>query len=78
MSDPVNHPAHRTSHPSGIECIRIVEHMTFCCGSAMQHLWRAGLKAFDARENLCTAKWFIERELKRLDGEARDASGDDL
>jgi hypothetical protein len=23
MSDPVNHPAHYTSHPSGIECITV-------------------------------------------------------
>ena len=29
MSDSVNHPAHYNSHSSGVECIDIVEHLTF-------------------------------------------------
>ena len=43
-NDPVNHPRHYTSHPSGVECIDIIEHMTLNCGSAVKYLWRAGLK----------------------------------
>jgi hypothetical protein len=31
-TDPVNRPAHYTSHPSGIECIQITEHMLFNLG----------------------------------------------
>ena len=27
--DSVNHPKHYTSHPSGVECIEITEHMNF-------------------------------------------------
>jgi hypothetical protein len=42
--DPVNHPSHYTSHPSGVECIVVVEHMTFNVGNAVKYLWRAGLK----------------------------------
>lgn len=44
MNDNVNHPKHYTSHPSGVECITITEHMTFNAGNAMKYLWRAGLK----------------------------------
>lgn len=45
MRDPINHPAHYTSHPSGIECIQITEHMNFNIGNAVKYLWRAGLKS---------------------------------
>lgn len=42
--DAVNHPSHYNSHPSGVECITITEHMTFNVGNAIKYLWRAGLK----------------------------------
>lgn len=45
MNDAVNHPSHYTSHPSGVECITVTEHMTFNVGNAIKYLWRAGLKA---------------------------------
>ena len=32
QSDPVSHPSHYTSHPSGVECITITEHFNFCIG----------------------------------------------
>jgi hypothetical protein len=38
MSDQVNHPRHYTSHPSGIECIWITEHMWFCLGNAIKYI----------------------------------------
>lgn len=63
-ADPVNHPRHYTSHPSGIECIQITEHMGFNLGNAVKYVWRADLKA-DAIEDLKKARWYIERELKK-------------
>ena len=33
-ADSVNHPGHYTSHPSGVECIQVTEHMNFCIGNA--------------------------------------------
>ena len=69
--DPVEHPQHYTSHPSGVECIQIVEHMNFCLGSAVKYIWRAGLKG-SAIEDLKKARWLISREISRL--EAMDAS----
>ena len=64
-NDPVNHPAHYTKHPSGIECIQITEHMNFCLGNAVKYIWRAGIKG-NAVEDLKKAKWYIERELDRI------------
>lgn len=66
MNDPVNHPAHYTEHPSGVECIQITEHLNFCVGNAIKYLWRAGLKG-DAVEDLKKARWYIAREIKRLE-----------
>ena len=66
MSDVVNHPKHYTSHPSGVECITVTEHMGFNLGNAMKYIWRADLKN-DALEDLQKAKWYIEREIKRRD-----------
>lgn len=63
-SDSVNHPEHYTSHPSGVECIAIVEQFGFCVGNAIKYLWRAGLKG-DALEDLKKARWYVDREIQR-------------
>lgn len=39
MSETVNHPKHYNAHPSGIECIAVVEHMNFCLGNAIKYIW---------------------------------------
>lgn len=64
MSDPVNHPPHYNSHPSGVECIEIAQHYGFCIGNAIKYLWRAGLKG-DAIEDLEKARWYLDREIQR-------------
>ena len=63
-ADMVNHPPHYTSHPSGVECIQITEHMGFNLGNALKYLWRADLK-HDAIEDLEKAVWYINRELTK-------------
>lgn len=62
----VNHPAHYNQHPSGIECITVVEHMTFNVGNAVKYLWRAGVKSESPIEDLKKAAWYIQREIERL------------
>ena len=62
--DPVNHPKHYTSHPSGVECIQIVEHMNFNLGNAVKYLWRASEK--NGVEDLRKAAWYVNREIERL------------
>ena len=69
MIDPVNHPEHYTSHPSGIECIDVVESMGFCVGNAIKYLWRAGMKG-SAIVDLRKARWYIDREIARLEKQA--------
>lgn len=64
MTDPVDHPQHYTSHPSGIECIQVTEHMSFNLGNAVKYLWRADLKG-DAVQDLRKAAWYITREIDR-------------
>lgn len=66
VRDPINHPAHYTGHPSGVECIQITEHMNFCRGNAMKYLWRAGEKGSEI-EDLKKARWYLDREIARLE-----------
>ena len=61
----VNHPKHYTSHPSGVECIEITEHMNFNLGNAIKYIWRASLKGKEI-EDLRKARWYVEREIQRL------------
>lgn len=68
MSDAIN-PTHYQSHPTGVQCIEITEHMNFCRGNAMKYLWRAGLKG-DALEDLQKARWYLDREIARMTGKS--------
>jgi hypothetical protein len=63
VSDSVNHPKHYNSHPSGIECIDVVEHMNFNTGNAIKYLWRADHK--NGLEDLRKAAWYVNREIER-------------
>lgn len=73
MSKTIDHPYHYNSHPSGVECIQITEHMSFCLGNAIKYIWRADLKG-NPEEDLKKAIWYIERELARR----REASGSEI
>lgn len=61
-------PKHYKTHPSGIECIEVVEHFGFNVGNAIKYLWRCGLKG-DEIEDLQKAAWYIAREIKRRRGD---------
>ena len=65
--DIVNSPPHYNSHPSGIECIEITQHMDFCIGNAMKYLWRCGKKDDDIQD-LKKAVWYINKKIKILEG----------
>lgn len=64
VNDPVNHPSHYTSHPSGVECITITEHYGFNIGNCIKYLWREGLKGNDI-EDLEKARWYLDREIEK-------------
>jgi hypothetical protein len=63
--DNVNHPTHYNKHPSGVECITIVEHFNFCIGNAIKYLWRANQKN-NYLEDLQKARWYVDREIQRV------------
>jgi hypothetical protein len=64
MAEAVDHPPHYNGHPSGVECIDVVEHMSFNLGNAVKYVWRADLKG-DAIEDLRKARWYLDREIAR-------------
>lgn len=64
--DMVNSPPHYKSHPSGVECITVTEHMNFCLGNAVKYIWRAGEKG-SKLEDLKKARWYLDREITRLE-----------
>lgn len=70
----VNHPDHYNSHPSGIECIQIIRHMTSNIGSVIKYCWRAGLKNLDKseaethKEDLEKARWYLNDEIVQIHG----------
>jgi hypothetical protein len=63
-SDPVNNPSHYKSHPSGVECIEVTEHLNFCIGNAVKYLWRCDDKV-NPIQDLKKARWYIDREISR-------------
>lgn len=65
MTDIYN-PPHYRSHPSGVECIEVTEHMNFNLGNAVKYIWRAGIKTPDALPDLNKAIWYLTREMNRL------------
>lgn len=66
--DAVNHPDHYTTHPSGVECIQITEHMGFLDGNAMKYLWRHRDKGKPV-EDLKKARWYIDRLIAKYERE---------
>ena len=67
VPNPVSHPSHYTSHPSGVECIQITRHYNFNIGNAIKYLWRNGLKDEDAQiQDLEKAIWYIQDYIKTL------------
>jgi len=63
----VDHPAHYNQHPAGIECIEVIAPMVLPIGSAIKHLWRAGLKpGVDDVQDVEKAIWYLQYHLEQL------------
>ena len=63
-TDYVNKPPHYQTHPSGVECITIVEHFNFNMGNAIKYIWRADQKGNDLQD-LQKAVWYLNREIQK-------------
>lgn len=57
-------PDHYRAHPSGVECIRITEHLGFLIGNVIKYVWRADHKG-DPLGDLRKARWYLDREIAR-------------
>lgn len=67
-SDPVNHPAHYTAHPSGVEPILITRHETFLRGNVLKYVMRAPYKGREL-EDLLKARTYLNWEVERVENE---------
>jgi hypothetical protein len=59
--DLVNHPKHYNNHPSGVQCIEIVRHMSFAPGNAFKYIFRCFDK--NGRQDLEKAVWYLNDTL---------------
>jgi hypothetical protein len=66
--DVVNHPAHYTWLPGGLEVIDITKNFGFVRGNALKYLFRADFKGRTV-EDLKKARWYIDYEIKQLEAE---------
>lgn len=62
MNDMVNSPSHYRSHPSGVECLEITEHMTFCIGNSLKYVYRRNDK-WNTLEDLRKALFYLDRHI---------------
>ena len=63
--DPVNHPSHYTSHPSGIECITVTRLLSCDLGNAVKYVWRRGDKG-NAAQDLDKSLFYLDDAAKHL------------
>ncbi len=66
--DPVEHPAHYKT-ASGLEAIEVIEAFGwgFCIANCFKYLARAGKKSPDALTDLKKSRWYLDREIARLE-----------
>ena len=62
MKEQINHPDHYNNHPSGVECLDIVRHMSFNLGNSVKYIWRADLKDC-AIQDLKKAVFYLQDEI---------------
>jgi len=72
MADTVNHPPHYGGGENPYEAIKVIEawSLGFCLGNVVKYLARAGKKGA-LLEDLRKARWYLDREITRLEGGAR-------
>lgn len=70
QTETINHPPHYGGD-GPYECIKVIEAwgLGFALGNAVKYLCRAGRKG-DTLEDLRKARWYLEREIARLEADA--------
>jgi hypothetical protein len=67
LNNPVEHPAHYSEHPSGVEAIDICGDMNFCLGNAFKYMFRHEYKN-NPIEDLKKARWYLRRYYFQVTG----------
>lgn len=67
-NEKIDHPRHYNQHPSGIECIELIENLPCNIANAIKYVWRCGLKTSETpKRDLGSAKWYTMREIARIE-----------
>ena len=66
VPDPVNHPKHYKSHPSGIEPIEITKHESFNIGNCLKYILRRNFKG-NPLQDLKKAKFYLDLEISMIE-----------
>lgn len=70
MSDAINPSHYKNGYSNGAEVIDITENLNFNRGNAVKYIARAGKKpGEDELKDLKKAKWYVEREISRVERE---------
>lgn len=62
----INHPQHYTGFSNGAEVIDITENLSFNLGNVVKYVARAGRKTANPLEDLAKARFYLEREINRI------------
>lgn len=57
-NNPVAHPTHYTSHPTGVECVEVIRYMPAIAANMVKYLWRHELK--NGNQDLAKAAQYAE------------------
>lgn len=69
-TESVDHPEHYGGADNPYEAIKVIEahELGFHLGNAVKYILRAGKKSRNAIEDLEKARWYLDREIQRLEG----------
>lgn len=72
--DPVNHPKHYTSHPSGIEIIEVTSWLNFDLGNAVKYFSRFKHKKYP-REDFRKGIWYFKHYIEVMQFDTHVTAG---
>lgn len=70
----IDHPAHYGGADNPFEAIKVIEAwgLGFCLGNTVKYISRAGKKSGSTLlEDLKKSRWYLDREIQRLEGEKK-------
>lgn len=78
MKETVNHPSHYGGAENPYEHIKVVEAwgLGYALGNATKYIARAGRKTEDPLEDLRKARWYLDWEIRRLEGRWMETAPD--